>query len=210
MIEKMFSEEGDVRIAYENGDIEYQSRLYHLNSEFDNQVTDYWRSISTPQYNPIYQDDVVSVVFSGIPSYLLDNFPMVKAAGRKYFLNKKWVYDKVYEFLPPDSFTIPVPDGIKAMFTGKLVNVFGQNGNDLLDRYLCVYFMTNKSHEYVENWVGRSLPQGEYSTFYSLTYDLLDENKIKRIKSYCYDNQGVFSDWDVIWLNECKSRNVKV
>jgi len=210
MIEKMFSDDSDVRLHYKRGTEEYELQLSNLKDKFDIKQTGFWKSISTPQYNLIYQEDIVSVVFAAIPNYLKESFPNIVVSGRKYFLNNKWVYDKIYEFLAPNSLSLNLPSGIKPLVSGKLVNVFGQAGDSNLEKYVCIYFMTDQSHNYVENWLNKELPQGQYSTFYSITFDTSNNNEIKRIKTYCYDEQGPYSDWDVSWLSWCKQRNIEV
>lgn len=202
---EFMSSDATERYAYRNGSKEFTEQLNTLKARFNIVGEDTWFSISTPQYNPIHDDFVVSVVFQAKPAYL--SHIDTAAIGRKYFLNKGWVYDKIYTFLHPNQNTLPCPDGATPMFDGKLINVFGQPGNKDLTRYVCLYFM-HKDHAAVEAWSGQQLSQGKYSTFYASTFDTEDDNKLLRMKTYCYDEQGGFSDWDVIYMQHCKRHNV--
>lgn len=204
LVEVMDSD-NEQRLAYQNGSPEFMDELAKLKAQFKIFGEDTWWSISTAQYNPIYNDNVVSVVFGAKPAYLahLDT----AAIGRKYFLNNGWVYDKVYTFVHPHQNVLPCPDGATALFDGKLINVFGQPGDKDLTRYVCLYFM-HKDHVAVEAWSNQQLPQGKYSTFYAATFDTEDSNKLLRLKTYCYDEQGQYSDWDVIWFHHCKQHKV--
>lgn len=195
-IEEMLCD-GETRFAYERGTSEFDQNVAKLEAQFGKVDTNGWRSVSTAQNNGLYEDNVVSVVFRAIPFYLDSYKPA--AAGRKYFLDKSWVYDKVYILIRGGEYQFGYPEGTTPMFVGFLVNVFGQPGDDDLTRFKCVYF-TNPDHEAVELWAGQSLVKGQYSTFYAATFDTLDGNKLVRMKSYAYEDQGVFSDWDVIYL----------
>jgi len=194
------------RVAYRNGTPEFEEQAKALRDQFGALSTDNWFSVSTPQYNDIYDDDIVSIVYVAIPTYLhhLD----IGAAGRKYFLRNGWVYDKVYLFIPPGQRPLPQPEGARGMYVGYLANVYGQPGDADLTRYRCLYFM-HPDHAAVEAWAGQSLPQGKYSTFYSATFDADDGNRLLRMKTYTYDEQGeLFSDWDVTYLRHCKRRGL--
>lgn len=199
-VEFMLSDE-EGRVAFEKGTEKFQQQLDELKKQFNIVDEASWFSVSTPQFNPIYNDEVVSVVFWAKPAYLasIDT----AAIGRKYFLQHGWVYDKVYTFIPPKTNELPCPDGATPMFLGYLINVYGQPGDSDLSRYKCLYFMHN-DHKAVEAWANQSLPEGKYSTFYSATFDTADNNRLMRMKTYCYDEQGGFSDWDVIYFQHCK------
>jgi len=199
MIEQMMCD-GEERVAYRRGTPEFNAEVAILRHRFPTIKPESWYSISTPQFNSIYGDSIVSVVFGANPAYHGE----LGAAGRKYFLEKGWVYDKVYEFLRPGACTLPIPVGGKGMYVGKLVNVFGQPGDEDMTRYQCLYFM-HPNHAAVEQWAGKTLPQGAYSTFYAATFDTEDGNKLLRMKTYIYHDQNdLFSDWDVVYIRDCK------
>lgn len=205
MIEQMLCD-GEERLAYRAGTPEFDAQVEVLRSRFGPINPQSWYSVSTAQHNAIYDDDIVSVVFAANPTYL--DRDDLGATGRKYFVNKGWVYDKVYLFLHPEACPLPLPAGGRGMWLGKLVNVYGQPGDADLTRYQCLYFMC-PDHASVEAWSGQSLPQGQYSTFYAATFDTEDGNRLLRMKTYCYQEQGeLFSDWDVTYFQHCKKRDL--
>ena len=205
MIEQMLCD-GEERLAYRAGAPEFDAQVQVLEAKFGKINPGTWYSVSSAQFNAIYDDDIVSVVFAANPPYL-DHLDL-GASGRKFFMNKGWVYDKVYVFQRPEECPLPLPPGGRGMYIGKLLNVYGQPGSEDLTRYQCLYFM-HGDHAAVEAWAGQSLPQGAYSTFYAATFDTQDGNKLLRMKTYVYDEQGdLFSDWDVVWFRDCKRRGL--
>lgn len=201
-IEHMLSG-GEERFAYQNGSEEFAQAVANLKAKFGAIDESGWYSVSTPQYNPLYNDDVVSAIIRSKPAYLDSYQPA--SVGRKFFMNRGWVYDKVYTFVGPNEQPLPCPEGGIPMFVGYLVNVYGQPGDADFTHFKCLYFM-HKDHAQVERWAGQGLPQGRYSTFYAATFDTAKENRLLRMKTYCYDDQGGFSDWDVKWMQEAKRR----
>ena len=205
MIELMVSD-GEDRLAYRNGTPEFDAQVLVLREQFPSIKPDNWYSISTPQLNPIYSEPVVSIIYIAIPPYL--HHLKIGAAGRKFFMSSGWVYDKVYLFLAPGQCALPLPAGGAGMYIGKLMNIYGQPGDEDLTRYQCVYF-AHPDHAAVETWAGQSLPKGKYSTFYAATFDTEDGNRLLRVKTYVYDERGeLFSNWNTVYENHCKSRGV--
>ena len=204
VVEHMMSD-GEDRFAFPHGSADFDAAVQALSDRFGPVDGSVWYSVSTPQYNAIYKDDIVSAVFRAKPAYL-DSFSPI-AVGRKFFLRNGWVYDKIYAFTSPSRCPLPKPPRAWAMGIGKLVNVYGQPGDEDLSRYQRLYF-SHPDHSAVEEWAGHALPQGAYSTFYSATFDTGNGNTLLRMKTYCYEEQGGFSDWDVKWMSEAKARGV--
>lgn len=204
-VEQMIASDGDDRFAYGNGTPSFNATVERLRQQFGPIDPNGWFSVSSPQYNSIYDDDVISVVIRSKPAYL-DHLD-APAVGRKFFLRRGWVYDKAYTFTSPQDCQLPHPPGALPMFVGQLLNIYGQPGDADLSRYQCLYFM-HREHQAVEQWAGKSLPQGAYSTFYAATFDTGAGNDLRRMKTYRYDRQGGFSDWDIVWNVEAKRRGV--
>ena len=205
MIEQMECD-GLVRTAYRTGTSEFDRVVESLKERFGPVDTSNWYSVSTPQYNSIFDDEIVSMVYAAVPPYL--HYMDIGAAGRKYFLKKGWVYDKSYEFIRPGTGHLPCPAGSQSMYVGKLVNVFGQPGDSNLTRYECLYF-SNTDHAAVEAWAEQALPQGKFSTFYSATFDTKANNRLMRMKTYVYDEENeLFSNWARTYARHCKARGV--
>jgi len=205
MIEEMYSDDAEQRIAYHRETEEFNNSVANLESSFGAQPHNLWRSISTEQYNSIYDDNVISTINLERPSYI-DNLKFI-TVGRKFFIRKRWVYDKLYTLTTSSACTLPYPEGAVPLGIGELLNVFGQAGNDDLSFYKCLYFKCD-NHSNVETWSGTTLNQGEHSTFYSATFDTNNQNQRLRMKSYCYNTPGVFSDWDVVHSEIIAGRNI--
>lgn len=195
MIEEMFAADGERRVAYQRGTDEFTNAVTDLETAFGLQPHQLWKSISTAQYNSIYNDRVVSVINLVRPPYLRD--PNLITTGRKFFIGNSWVYDKVYTLTTSSKCTLPYPDGAVPLGLGKLVNVYGQPGDSELTAYKCLYFKCD-DHNAVELWSDTKLEQGSYNTFYSATFDTSNGNTRLRMKSYCYDSKGPFTNWDEV------------
>jgi len=205
-VEIMSASDGDDRTHYLPGTPEFGSVVASVTAKFGQVYPEDWHSVSSPQWNSIYNDHIVSVIFLNRPTYFGD--AMLLAVGRKYFMDKGWVYDKIYPFVTKDNCPIPYPSGGSPLALGYMVNVYGQPGDADLTRYKDVYFM-HPDHAAVEQWAGMSLPKGKYATFYAATFDTLaGANKLLRMKTYVYDDQTPYSDWDVSWLRMAKHLGV--
>lgn len=188
--------DGEIRQHFDRSTDGFLEAVAAIEAQFGKQNAAAWRSISTPQYNSIFDDSVVSVLYVTLPP-MYDQQRLIHF-GRKYFLNHEWIYDKVYYVARPETCELPYPEGAQLIATGELVNVLGQPGDDDLSRYKCLYFM-HPDHAAVESWVGKSLPQGKYSTGYAVTFDTQDNDKVMRVKTYVYDEHTMYSDWDITW-----------
>jgi hypothetical protein len=204
VIEEMYAD-GIRREAFDHGSDEFASAVSNIEQQFGPQPSSMWKSISTPHYNSIYDDQIVSTVNMIRPTYLDDLKPF--ATGRKFFLNKGWVYDKVYLFTHVGDCTLPRPQGSNPLCIGGLLNIYGQPGDEDLTQYKCLYFSC-ADHSAVEEWASKSLPQGAYQTFYSATFDTADDNRVLRMKSYVYSEPGPFTDWNVVWEWTAASRGI--
>jgi len=204
VIEEMYAD-GIRREAFDYGSDEFVSAVSNIEQQFGPQQSFMWKSISTPHYNSIYDDQIVSTVNMVRPTYLDSLNP--SAVGRKFFLTKGWVYDKVYLFTTDEECELPYPEGAKPLFIGQMLNVYGQPGDEDLTQYQCLYFMC-EDHAAVEQWAGKTLEQGSYNTFYSATFDIADDNRVLRMKSYVYSEPGSFTDWDRVWRRTAASRGI--
>lgn len=206
MIEEMYSEDGETRVAFDRLSPEFAAAVAQLEAQFGPQPAHMWKSISSPQHNSIYDDLIVSTVNLMRPPYLDDLKPC--AVGRKFFLNKGWIYDKVYLFTHVGDCTLPRPQAANPLFIGELLNIYGQPGDESLADYKCLYFSC-ADHSAVEEWAGKPLPQGAYQTFYSATFDTANGNNRLRMKTYTYETKGAFTDWEFIWNRYAAGRGVQ-
>lgn len=203
--ERMTAAGDGERLAYLKGTPEFDEQFASLSEKFSDLDPTNWYSITTPHLNSIQDTRVVSAVMNPRPAYLDEFEPVV--AALKFFLDKGWIYNKVYTFAFPKQNVLPCPPGALPISIGFLVQVYGQPTGGDMSRYRCLYFQ-HPQHEAVEAWTNTSLPQGAYSTYYSVTYDTANGNALKRVKAYCYDEQSGASDWEVAWNQTAAARGV--
>jgi len=194
-MELMISD-GSFRSHYSAGSAEFEQHAAAVTDVFAAANPDLWMSVSTAQYNPVYDDEIVSVIFKVKPAYTLqfDREPI--AVGRKFFMNNRWVYDKYYNFTCTAECDLPYPVGAAPLGIGVMELVYGQAGEEDLSAYRCLYFACD-DHAAVEAWCGETLQQGTYSTYYAATFK--DGERV-RMKTYCYDSASTpYSDWFTVW-----------
>jgi len=205
MTERMI-EDGVERVFWHNGTSEFEELATKLKQNFEHVRPENWRAVSSPSYNKLYEDFICSVAFLARPGYVnnLAEEPVIVA--RKFFMNKRWVYDKLYFWIRDSECTLPRPLNSNALGIGKLQNVYGQPGDADFSEYQCLYF-TCPDHSAVEEWVGEPLPQGQYSTHYAATFK---GGTRVRVKTYCYDSEdSPFEAWEVFWLQWANAKGLE-
>lgn len=163
-----------------------------------------WYSVSEPVYNSILEDTVVTAMCRIHNPYLDYLDPII--VSRKYLLNKLQIYEKVYTLISNKTCEFELPEGSNALAKGYLVNVYGQPGDEDYSNYIDIYFSC-RNHNIVESWAGKPLTVGKYTNYYCITFSGATKEPLK-VKNYWYDEQQGLSDWDEIWVVECKKRNL--
>lgn len=161
---------------------------------------DYY-SISTPAYHEVLGERVVTCclpiaatdALAG-PSYALGN--------RKFCLDTKTSFLRLYKLFEGEK-PAWLPPSAKVLFVGENHAEYGRPYNDKADRFTDLYFSANPAE--AEAHFGLPERRGKYETFYGAT---VVDGKPVRVKQYVYDEQGGFSDWDVIWLSHAKRRGL--
>lgn len=196
MIERMIVS-GAERRYFHVGTPEFDEASADLVAEFPLAAPGTWGAVSTPIYNPIYEEQIVSAIFATRPGYtaLMDYEPM--CVSRKFFLDSRRVYDKHYRWVKTDTCDLDYPASANPLAIANLETVIGLPGSEDFTRIRDVYFICT-DHATVEEWAGESLPQGAELTHYGATF--IDGEK-QRVKAYCYDDaESPFAAWEVQWL----------
>jgi hypothetical protein len=193
-----------VRKDYLEDEARFKEIVAILESKFPKLDADNWYSVSEPIYNNILNDLVVTAI-PRIHSPYLDFLDPIMVS-RKYLLNNLHIYEKVYLLLTNKTCEFTLPEGSNALAKGYLVNVYGQPGDEDYSNYIDIYFSC-KDHAKVEAWAGKSLTVGEYSNYYSITFNATTKERLK-VKNYWYDEQKGLSDWDEYWIVQCKKRDI--
>lgn len=95
-----------------------------------------------------------------------------------------------------------LPSSSTVLFKGENHEEYGRPFNEKAGTFHDLYF-TGRPAE-VEAAFGLPERRGKYETYYGAT---VKDGQPARIKQYLYDEQGGFSDWDVIWMMHKKSSN---
>lgn len=150
-------------------------------------------SISTPTYHEVLQEEVVTCC---VPRYqarvLLGNETVLGA--RKFCMTSGTSFFRGYFMAMGQQFDW-LPASAKVMFTTKNYAEFGRPFNEKASTFVDVYFMGDAAE--IEAHFGLPEKRGKYQTFYGVT---LVDGVVARTKQYCYDEQGIGSDWDIVFL----------
>lgn len=196
MIERMITSGAERRYFYV-GTSEFDQASADVVEKFPLAAPETWSAVSTPLYNPIHEEEIVSVIFATRPGYteLMDYKPVV--VSRKFFMESRRVYDKHYRWVKADTCDLDYPELANPLATANLELVLGQPGEEDLSIIRDVYFICT-DHAAVEEWAGETLPQGAELTHYGATFFAGER---RRVKAYCYDDaNGPFAAWEVEWL----------
>lgn len=154
-------------------------------------------SVSSPAHHEVLNDTVVTCCLPLAATqqmvgkdYALGNRKFC-LQGRTSFLRLYRVFDgEVPAWLPPSA---------KILFIGDNHAEYGRPFPEKANTFHDLYF----SGDCAEIEAAFKLPErrGAYETFYGIT---VVDGQPARVKQYVYDDQGGFSDWDVVWLMHAK------
>ena len=196
MIERMIVS-GAERRYFHVGTPEFDSASEMVTRQFPLAQPETWGAVSTPIYNPIYEEQIVSAIFATRPGYttLMDYEPM--CVSRKFFMTTGRIYDKHYRWVNASTCDLDYPENAHPLAVACLEAVWGHPGVEDLSAIRDVYFICT-DHKAVENWAGESLPQGTELTHYGATSF---DGERRRVKAYCYDDaNSPFAAWEAQWL----------
>jgi hypothetical protein len=203
IVNKMESPES-IRTDYRYDSEKFTEIVALLKTKYSKLQATNWHSVSDPVYNNILEDDVITAIVKTHNPYLDHLDPIL--VSRKYLINKLHIYEKVYTLLTNRTCDFDLPAGSNALAKAYLLNIYGQPGDEDYSNYIDIYFSC-KDHDKVEAIAGRSLTVGAYSNYYCMTFNGTTKELLK-VKNYWYDEQGDLSDWDELWVVQCKKRDI--
>ena len=156
-------------------------------------------SVSTPAYHEVLGEPVITCCLPLASTDALVGQGYALGA-RKFCVNSKTSFLRLYKLFTEDPPTW-LPKSAKVLFSGDNHREYGRPYNELCDGFTDIYFSGNPAD--VEAHFNLPERRGAYETFYGAT---IKDGKPSRVKQYIYDEQGGFSDWDVIWLMHEKRR----
>ena len=155
-------------------------------------LSDY-ESVSTPTRHSVLNELVVTCVLT-LPqtNFLIGREHAIGA--RKFCLSSKTSYLRGYKIFEGDN---PpwAPKTAKMLCHGINMRELGHPAPDMMDSFVDYYFSGDPDD--VEAHFGLDRLRGAYETFYGAT---VINGKTIRVKQYVYDEQTMYSDWDVLYL----------
>lgn len=158
--------------------------------------SDYY-SISTPAFHEVLGERVITCC---LPLQATDKLVGVGYAlgNRKFCLDTQTSFLRLYKIFNGET-PAWLPPSAKVLFIGENRAEFGRAHNDKADTFHDIYFSGNEAE--IEAAFGLPERRGKYETYYGAT---VKDGQPARVKQYLYDEQGGFSDWDVIWMMHAK------
>jgi len=188
---------GDVsRAAY--AFTEQPSDLYaELQAVFPWARREQYFSISEPSFHEVLQERVITCNLP-YPQCELIAGADAGLAARKFCMDSQTSFLRVYK-LPTGPAPSWMPEGVTVMAIGENYEEFGRPFNPVAKTFTDFYFGGNP--DVIEPHFNLERRRGSYDTWYGAT---VVDGSVVRVKQYCYESQGVFSDWEVLFMTVCK------
>lgn len=157
-------------------------------------------SISTPTYHEVLEEEIITCCMPRLQAKTLMGAETVLGA-RKFCMSSGTSFLRGYYLCINEPFDW-LPASAKMMFKTKNFAEYGRPFKDKALSVVDMYFMGDEAA--IEEHFGLSVLRGQYQTYYGVT---LVDGVVARVKQYCYDEQGIGSDWDMVFLAMCKEQN---
>ncbi|CAB4122431.1 hypothetical protein UFOVP33_6 [uncultured Caudovirales phage] len=158
---------------------------------------EHYFSLSSPAMHDILQEDVITccLPMRATKALVGDGYAL---SNRKFCMQSQTSFLRLYRMfngVAPDW----MPPSAKVLFIGENHEEYGRPFPALAKTFYDLYFMGDCD----EIEAAFSLPKrrGAYETLYGVT---VVDGKPARVKQYLYDEQAMFSDWDVVYLMHAK------
>lgn len=158
--------------------------------------SDYF-SISTPAFHEVLNEQVITCCLPWAVTETIMG-PDYTLLNRKFCLGSSTSFIRAYKVFA-DQKPAWLPASAKVLFVGENHAEFNRPYPPLADTFQDIYLSGDPAE--MEAAFGLPERRGTYETYYGIT---VVNGQPTRVKQYCYDSQGGFSDWDVVWLMNCK------
>ena len=157
---------------------------------------DYY-SISTPAFHEVLGENVITCCLPLLATDALAG-PGYALGNRKFCMDTHTSFLRLYRLFDGEK---PgwLPPSARVLFIGENRAEYGRAYNDKADTFHDIYFAGDEAE--IEAAFGLPERRGKYETYYGAT---VKDGQPVRVKQYLYDEQGGFSDWDVIWMMHAK------
>ena len=154
-------------------------------------------AISEAAMHEVLQEPVITCNLPYPASEMLAG-PGAAMVARKFCMDSGTSFLRVYR-LPKGDKPNWMPEDAKWLLWGENFQEYGRPFNPIAKTFKDYYF--GGTPEIIESHFNLPVRRGAYETFYGVTEA---NGQVVRVKQYCYEEQGVFSDWDVAFISLCK------
>lgn len=165
-----------------------------VNSYFPHAKISDYIAASSPAYNDVLKESVVTCVLpQAVTTFLLGETYTVST--RKFCLDSKTSFLRGYRVFTDTTNPTWATKSTKVLFIGENFEEFGRVSPPGISDFVDYYFSGDPDE--IEAAFNLPKLRGKYETFYGVT---VKDNNILRSKQYIYDEQNLFSDWDIVYL----------
>lgn len=154
-------------------------------------------SVSTPAFHEVLGEPVITccLPLAATQTMVGKEYAL---GNRKFCMDSKTSFLRLYRVFDGEVPTW-LPPSARVLFIGDNHAEYGRPFNDRASQFHDLYF----SGDCAQIEAAFKLPErrGAYETMYGIT---VLNGQPARVKQYVYDEQGGFSDWDVVWLMHAK------
>lgn len=154
-------------------------------------------SVSTPAFHELLGEPVITCCLPLAATHAMAGKEYA-LGNRKFCMGSKTSFLRLYRVFDGEVPTW-LPPSARVLFIGDNHAEYGRPFNDRASQFHDLYF----SGDCAQIEAAFNLPKrrGAYETMYGIT---VLNGQPARVKQYVYDEQGGFSDWDVVWLMHAK------
>lgn len=196
MSERYF-EGGAERVAYDRGSEQFDASFALLVQSFPwAQEPDYY-SLTSPIEHTILGEPVIT---GSIPQSQTQALGGVEYAigARKFCMQSQRSFLRLYKIFDGEK-PAWLPSEAKVLAIGENHEEYGRPFPNLAADFHDLYIQCDPA--VMEATFNLATHRGDYETYFGITVHL---GQPARIKQYVYDTPTGFSDWDVIFLLQCK------
>lgn len=154
-------------------------------------------AVSSPVEHEVLSDEVVTG-FMPLASTTALAGPQYGLGSRKFCMRSKTSFLRLYRVFDMAK-PLWLPPSVKVYAIGENHTEFARPAPAGVDSFHDLYFKGDPDE--VEAAFGLPQRRGAYETFYGVT---VVDGQPARVKQYVYESQSGFSDWDVVFMMQCK------
>lgn len=192
VLETMFAGD-EVRQIYTIGSAKAAESIKVVEDVFGKQDWVNFVAIGTPSFNAAFQMNVVAAIYGVVPNYLHDAGG--RLAERKFHLDTKMVYEKMFMPTPTGYVFPPLPPSAAVIAIAVNHRIAGMDGDASVEDVHDVYFSADCAE--AEQFFQLPEQRGKWKTYYGVSFHK-DTKEVLRVKTYAYDYENGPGNWEQI------------